>query len=109
MTTLALALQKRTSDTLAGDAATSPARGTRRGKTSILSKETSDKISFVSFIIPEFAAAFRMSMPDAYRYLVRYGGFDFLTKHWWALHTDNKYWALLSIYDICRNNGGYLR
>jgi len=67
-----------------------------------LGKKTSDK---VSFIIPEFAAA----LPEAYCYLVRYGGFEFLTKHWWALHTDNKYWTLLDIYDVCRKNGGYLR
>lgn len=74
-----------------------------------LDKKTSDKVSFMSFIIPEFAAAFRMDMPEAYRYLVRYGGFQFLSKHWWALHTDNKYWTLLDIYDVCRKNGGYMK
>ena len=74
-----------------------------------LDKEMSDKVSFISFIIPEFATAFRMNMSEAYHYLVRYGGFQFLSKHWWALHTDNKYWALLDIYDVCRKNGGYLR
>jgi hypothetical protein len=74
-----------------------------------ISKQQCDKIGFISFIIPEFAAAFKLSMPDAYRYLVQYGGFDFLNKHWWTLHTDNKYWALLDIYDVCRKNGGYLK
>ena len=79
------------------------------GNNQKLDKKTSDKVSFISFIIPEFAAAFKMNMAEAYHYLVRYGGFEFLTKHWWALHTDNKYWALLDIYDVCRKNGGYLR
>jgi hypothetical protein len=74
-----------------------------------LDKQTSDKVSFISFIIPEFAAAFKISMPEAYNYLVQYGGLDFLNKHWWALHTDNKYWALLYIYDVCSQNGGYLK
>jgi hypothetical protein len=74
-----------------------------------LDKETRDKISFISFIIPEFANAFKISMPEAYRYLEQYGGFDFLITHWRALHTDNKYWALLDIFDVCRQNGGYLR
>ncbi|MDR2465800.1 MAG: DUF3791 domain-containing protein [Prevotellaceae bacterium] len=78
-------------------------------ESSALDKRTSDKVAFISFIIPEFAAAFKISMPEAYRYLVQYGGFDFLDRHWWALHTDNKYWALLDIYDVCRENGGYLR
>ncbi|MDR1023617.1 MAG: DUF3791 domain-containing protein [Prevotellaceae bacterium] len=74
-----------------------------------LDKQTSDKVSFISFIVPEFAYGFKISMPEAYRYLEQYGGFDFLNKHWWALHTDNKYWALLDIFDVCRQNGGYLR
>jgi len=78
-------------------------------ETVTLDKETSDKISFISFIIPEFASSYKIEMQEAYFYLKKYGGLDFLMKHWWALHTDNKYWALLDIYDICRKNGGYLR
>ena len=71
-----------------------------------LDKRTSDKVSFISFIIPEFAAAFKMSISDAYRYLKQYGGLDFLHKHWWALHTDNEYYTLLDLYEVCYNNGG---
>jgi hypothetical protein len=71
-----------------------------------LDKETKDRISFITFIIPEFALAFKMSVPDAYQYLRKYGGFDFLYKHWWALHTDSKYWALRSLYNVCYKNGG---
>jgi hypothetical protein len=71
-----------------------------------LDKETKDRISFITFIIPEFALAFKMNVPDAYQYLRKYGGFDFLYKHWWALHTDNKYWALRSLYNVCYKNGG---
>ena len=74
--------------------------------TATLDKQTSDKVSFIAFIIPEFAAAYKMKISDAYRYLKKYGGLDFLHKHWWALHTDNKYYTLLDIYDICRQNGG---
>jgi hypothetical protein len=74
--------------------------------TNTLDKETRDRIGFITFIIPEFALAFKMSVPDAYQYLKKYGGFDFLYKHWWALHTDNKYWALRSLYNVCYKNGG---
>ena len=31
-----------------------------------LSKEMSDKISFISFIIPRFASSYKMNMQDAY-------------------------------------------
>jgi hypothetical protein len=77
--------------------------------TATLDKQTSDKVSFITFIIPEFAAKFRINTQEAYRYLKQYGGLDFLHEHWWALHTDNEYYTLLDLYDVCRENGGYLR
>ena len=49
-------------------------------ETQALNKQMSDKISFISFIIPEFAAAFKMKISDAYLYLKQYGGLDFLHK-----------------------------
>ena len=78
-------------------------------ETIALDKETSDKISFVSFIIPEFASGYKMEIQDAYFYLKEYGGMDFLNKNWWALHTDNPYWAIKDMAYVCRNNGGWLK
>jgi hypothetical protein len=69
-------------------------------------RQTRDKISFITFIVPEFAAAYKMNVQDAYFYLKKYGGWDFLTEHWWALHTDNLLYALHNIYEICYQNGG---
>ncbi|GHT24360.1 hypothetical protein AGMMS4957_17240 [Bacteroidia bacterium] len=66
-----------------------------------LDKDTSDKVSFITFIVPEFAKAYKMNIQSAYWYLKKYGGWDFLNKHWWALHTDNLPYALHSIYEIC--------
>ena len=66
----------------------------------------SDKISFLCFIIPAFAKAFKMPIPDAFEYLKKYGGWDYINKHWWVLHTENDIWAIHSIYDICYKNGG---
>ena len=74
--------------------------------TSELSKEISDKVSFVTFIIIEFAEAFKMKKQDAYQYLKKYGGLSFLFQHWWALHTDDKYFALRDLYNVCLENGG---
>ncbi|KAA6322759.1 hypothetical protein EZS27_027729 [termite gut metagenome] len=75
-------------------------------ETKVLDKATSDKISFISYIIPEFASAYKMNIQDAYRYLKKYGGYDYLSKHWGALHTDNVIWAVHDIYKICYKNGG---
>ena len=71
-----------------------------------LDKQISNKISFISFIIPAFAEAYKMDVQKAYRYLKKYGGMDFLQEHWWALHTDNVLYALDDIYNICYQNGG---
>jgi len=68
--------------------------------------EISDKISFISCIIPEFADAYKMSMPNAYKFLKKYGGLKYLLNEWWALHTENIVWAVRDIYEVCRNNGG---
>jgi hypothetical protein len=75
-------------------------------ETRVLDKETSDKISFITYIIPAFADAYKMNIQDAYRFLKKYGGYDFLCEHWWALHTDNVIWAVHTIYEECRDNGG---
>jgi len=71
-----------------------------------INKETSDKVSFISFIIPAFAEAYKMDVQSAYNYLKEYGGLVFLQEHWWALHTDNAIWAVHNIYEICHQNGG---
>lgn len=73
---------------------------------SMLDKETSDKVGFISYIIPKFADEYKMGAQDAYLYLKKYGGLDFLMEHWWALHTDNPFWAVRDLYDICYENGG---
>jgi hypothetical protein len=75
-------------------------------KTTSLDKDTSDKISFISFIIPEFARTYKMNIQEAYRYLKKYGGLDFLNECWWSLHTDNPIWAIRDIYEVCYENGG---
>jgi len=75
-------------------------------ETTINNKEISDKISFIVCIIPEFADAYKMCIPNAYNYLKKYGGLQYLYDEWWALHTENIIWAVHDIYEVCLNNGG---
>ena len=74
-------------------------------QTKELTKEDKNEIRFISFIVPEFAAAYWMNVPKAYRYLKQYGGMDYIRDHWWALHTDNPFWAVRDIFEICQQNG----
>jgi acid phosphatase class B len=69
-------------------------------------KETIYKVGFISFIVPEFAKSYKMSMPDSYKYLKKYGAWDYLNENWWALHTDNPFWTVRYLYDMCYKNGG---
>jgi hypothetical protein len=71
-----------------------------------LNEETSNKITFVTFIIEKFASTYKMNRQKAYFYLKKYGGIDYLFKHWWALHTDNPFWAVRDLYEVCYQNGG---
>ena len=68
--------------------------------------ETQSKVRFITFIITMFARAYKMNKQQAYLYLKRFGGLDYLFKHWWTLHTEDPYWALKSLYTVCCKNGG---
>jgi len=72
----------------------------------IIDKAISDKISFITFIVPEFAAAYKMNVQEAFFYLKKYGAWDFLNKHWKALHTANPFHTVDYLYRICYQNGG---
>ncbi len=72
----------------------------------VLDRETKDKVVFMTFIIEKFARAFKMSGPNAYLFLKKYGGLDYINDCWWALHIDNPIYAIHDIYMVCRNNGG---
>jgi hypothetical protein len=63
-------------------------------KTKALSKTISDKVSFMTYIVPAFATAYKMNVQDAFFYLKKYGAWDFFNEHWWALHTDSSFYAV---------------
>jgi len=71
-----------------------------------LTKDASDKLSFVTFIIPQFARSYKMNKQEAYRYLKKYGGIDYVLNNWWTMHTENPFWAVRDMYRVCYKNGG---
>ena len=75
-------------------------------KKNTLDEETRNKVRFITFMIHYFARSYKMDKYDAYIYLQKYGGLDYLFECWWALHIDNPFWAARSLYKVCRNNGG---
>jgi hypothetical protein len=77
-------------------------------KDASLDIERENRRSYVNFVIHEFPEAYKMNKPEGYRYLKKYGGLDFLREHWWALHIDNQEHVMRELFDICKENGGYL-
>ena len=75
-------------------------------KTQALDKATDDKVNFMPFLITKFARAYKMNCQQAYTYLKKHDGLAFLDKHWWALHTDNPFWSIRDLYEVCHGNGG---
>jgi hypothetical protein len=71
-----------------------------------LDEETCNRIRFITFMITMFARTYKMNKQQAFLYLEKYGGLDYLHKHWWALHTEDTYWSLKSLYSACYKNGG---
>jgi hypothetical protein len=75
----------------------------------IKDSEKRNRVKFFTYIIPAFARAYKMDKQQAYQYLKMYGGLTFLFENWWALHTDNSLYAVRDMFDVCSQNGGYLK
>ena len=75
-------------------------------KTYKIDRETENKVAFMVFIITEFAHAYKMNRPEAFRYLKKYGGLEFIDECWDGLHTESSFWAVRDIYEVCYSNGG---
>jgi len=71
-------------------------------------KDKKERMSYTSFMINEFTEAYKMNKPKGFVYLEKYGGLDYIRRHWWALHTDNQRHVVREIFDVCRRNGGNL-
>ncbi|MBR4654476.1 MAG: DUF3791 domain-containing protein [Kiritimatiellae bacterium] len=58
--------------------------------------------------VSEFAQAYGLTHPDAFDYLERYRGFEFLEQHYEAEHLLSFRDAVNDLAAICRKNGGRL-
>jgi hypothetical protein len=71
--------------------------------------EKRNRVKFFAYIIPEFARSYKMDKQEAYQYLKKYGGLNFLFENWWALHTDNSLYVVRDMFDVCSQNGGDMK
>ena len=67
-----------------------------------------DKIAYIIAVVSEFAAAFSLNTQQAYRYLDRFKGIDFVDKFYNVEHTQSFDDVVQDLAIYCRNNGGAL-
>ena len=64
--------------------------------------------SFIVSLLAEFASAYKLKQKQAFNYLNRFKGIQFLHKHYEVLHTQSFEDVIESLVMVCRNNGGQL-
>jgi hypothetical protein len=76
-------------------------------KTSTLDKSR-DIVDYIAFMVTEFSLKHKLSMKQSFDYLYRYGGIDFLDKHYEVEHCENPLLTLDTLQNICKRKGGHL-
>ena len=67
-----------------------------------------DIAEFIFFIIDEFAALFRLTEHQAYRYIKNHGGLEFIEQNYGVMHTLDDKECVESLALFCKRNGGRL-
>ena len=73
-----------------------------------MSKEQSNIIEYIIWVIGSFARQFSLTNAKAYEYLRKYKGLEFLNKHYGIEHTQSIEDAVEDITIICNRYGGAL-
>jgi hypothetical protein len=67
-----------------------------------------DKIEYIIAVVNEFAARFSLNPQQAYKYLDRYKGIDFVDEFYNVEHTQSFDDVVDDLALLCRKNGGAL-
>ena len=74
----------------------------------MMTKENYHWIEYVNMIIFEFANSYKMSVQKTYTFLKQYGGIDFLKEFYDVEHTENPYYTVRTLLNVCRSRGGVI-
>jgi len=74
----------------------------------IFNRESENRLRYLTFIVLRFARGFKMLIPDAFRYLDKFGGLHFLYNNYEYEHTQSEHNTCMTLLKVCRNNGGWL-
>lgn len=74
-----------------------------------MSREETNQIRYIIALIAEFAKKFNLGQRQAFNYLKRFKGIDYLMSFYDVLHTQSSEDAIHDITIICERNGGTLK
>jgi hypothetical protein len=67
-----------------------------------------DIVDYIAFMITEFSLKYKIPVTQSFDYLYRYGGIEFLDKHYEVEHCENPNLTLKALQHICKRSGGGL-
>ncbi|MCF0207333.1 MAG: DUF3791 domain-containing protein [Bacteroidales bacterium] len=73
-----------------------------------MSREETNIMRYAIAVVSEFADHFRLSQHQAFNYLHRFKGIDYLLQYYDVLHTLSFDDAVQSLAAVCEKNGGRL-
>lgn len=73
-----------------------------------MSQSSIKRLNYLMVFVKLFANKFGLSERQAFNYLDAHRGFDFVDKHYEAIHTLDFEYAIADVQEVCRANGGAL-
>lgn len=73
-----------------------------------MSREETNKLKYTIALVAEFAQKFGIGEKQAFNYMQRFKGTDYLASFYDVLHTQSFEDAIESVSIICQRNGGKL-
>jgi hypothetical protein len=77
-------------------------------KTKKMDRASENRLNYMNFIVIRFARGYKILIPNAFRYLDKFGGLNFLYDNYEFEHTQSEHNTCMTLLKICRNNGGWL-
>ena len=73
-----------------------------------MSRSETNKLKYIIALVAEFAAKFSIGEKQAYNYLKRFKGLDYLSEFYDVLHTLSFEETVCALSIVCNRNGGKL-
>lgn len=74
-----------------------------------MSREETNRLKFTIALVAEFAKKFGIAQKQAYNYMQRFKGMEYLSQFYDVLHTQSFEDGIEAISIICNRNGGQLK